>query len=130
MRAACESFSSVVSPDNLERLAQALAPFAPYLRGAPPGLPFEWSASTLRYGLNFTLTTTLGDIDLLGEVSGGGRYPDLLPFTVSGAAFGIPLTVLSLEKLIAVKRAAGRPKDFDAIAELEVLLEERDRLGA
>ncbi|MCU0635957.1 MAG: hypothetical protein MUE41_13865 [Gemmatimonadaceae bacterium] len=120
----------MVSPDNLERLAQALAPFAPYLRGAPPGLPFEWSASTLRYGLNFTLTTTLGDIDLLGEVSGGGRYPDLLPFTVSGAAFGIPLTVLSLEKLIAVKRAAGRPKDFDAIAELEVLLEERDRLGA
>jgi hypothetical protein len=32
-----------------------------------------------------------------------------------------------LPKLIAVKRAAGRPKDFEAIAELEALLEERDQ---
>jgi len=30
----------------------------------------------------------------------------------------------TLPKLIEVKRAAGRPKDFEAIAELEVLLEE------
>jgi len=27
--------------------------------------------------------------------------------------------------LIKVKRAAGRPKDFEAIAELEAILEER-----
>jgi hypothetical protein len=36
---------------------------------------------------------------------------------------------LSLQKLIDVKRAAGRPKDLEAIAELEALLEERDALG-
>jgi hypothetical protein len=35
---------------------------------------------------------------------------------------------LKLEKLIEVKRAAGRPKDFEAIAELEALREERDAL--
>ena len=29
-------------------------------------------------------------------------------------------------KLIAVKRAAGRPKDFEAIAELEAILEETE----
>jgi hypothetical protein len=34
---------------------------------------------------------------------------------------------VSLPKLIAPKRAAGRPRDFDAIAELEVLLEEQQR---
>jgi hypothetical protein len=33
---------------------------------------------------------------------------------------------LSLEQLIAVKRAAGRVKDLEAIAELEVIREERD----
>jgi hypothetical protein len=37
---------------------------------------------------------------------------------------------LGLEKLIEVKRAAGRPKDFEAIAELEALREERDRLDS
>jgi len=34
---------------------------------------------------------------------------------------------LALERLIHVKRAAGRPKDFEAIAELEAILEERQR---
>ena len=40
--------------DNLERLVAALAPLQPYLRGAPPGLPFSWSVETLAKGLNFT----------------------------------------------------------------------------
>ena len=35
------------SPQNLTRLVQALAEQAPYLRGAPPGLPFQWSVLTL-----------------------------------------------------------------------------------
>jgi len=38
------------------------------LRGAPPGLRFRWDEATVRAGLNFTLTTTLGNLDLLGEV--------------------------------------------------------------
>ena len=45
--------------DNLRRVLTALRPFKPYLRGAPRGLPFEWSEATLRAGLNFTLTTTV-----------------------------------------------------------------------
>jgi hypothetical protein len=62
------------TPENLARLAVALAPLRPYLRGAPPGLPFRWDADTLRRGLNLTLTTSLGDLDLLGDiVDGGGR---------------------------------------------------------
>jgi predicted nucleotidyltransferase len=113
------------SDDNLDRLVNALAPYAPYLRGAPPGLPFEWSARTLRAGLNFTLQTTLGPIDLLGEITGGGRYENVLAQSIEGMVFGVPLRVLSLPSLIAVKRAAGRPKDLEAIAELELLSEEQ-----
>src|SRR5438874_9723894 len=67
------------SSENLERVVSALAPYQPYLRGAPPGLPFEWSALTLKNGLNFTLTTSLGAIDILGEVAGGGNYSALVP---------------------------------------------------
>jgi len=110
--------------ENLERLVHALAPFRPYLRGAPPGLPFEWSTQTLRRGLNLTLTTTSGDIDLLGEITGGGTYEDLIHASVSVRAFGQDIRILDLPTLILVKRAAGRPKDLEAIAELEALREE------
>jgi hypothetical protein len=112
--------------DNLRRVADALAPYTPYLRGAPRGLPFEWSVRTLRAGLNFTLQTSLGPIDLLGEIAGGGDYGALLPHSIEGVVFGVPLRVLSLERLIVVKRAAGRPKDLEAIAELELLADERE----
>lgn len=110
--------------DNLEKLVAALASGQPYLRGAPPGLPFRFDVATLAAGLNFTLTTTLGPIDLLGEIAGGGRYEDLVAHSISAEAFGVQCGMLDLETLIAIKRAAGRPKDFEAIAELEIL---RDR---
>jgi predicted nucleotidyltransferase len=112
---------------NLERLTVALQGLEPYLRGAPKGLPFRWDVETLTRGLNFTLTTAAGDIDLIGEITGGGRYEDLLPHTIEVEVFGVTCRCVTLPTLIALKRAAGRPRDFDAIAELEALLEERDR---
>jgi hypothetical protein len=116
--------------ENLDRLVKALAPLKPYLRGAPPGLPFEWSVATLKAGLNFTLTTTAGAIDLLGEITAGGRYEDLVPHSIQVSVFGRETLLLDLPWLIHVKRAAGRPKDLEVIAELEALLEEKDRTQA
>ena len=115
------------TPDNIERLATALGPYDPYLRGAPPGLPFHFDAATIRRGLNFTLTTTLGDIDLFGDIPGGGDYDALVGDCIEIEVFGIRCRCLGLERLIAVKRAAGRPKDLEAIAELEAILSERDQ---
>ncbi len=112
------------TPENVERLARALDGTSPYLRGAPPGLPFRWDAATIRRGLNFTLTTTLGELDLLGEIAGGGSYDALLPEAIELRIFDRACRCLSLRQLIEAKRAAGRPKDLEAIAELESLLEE------
>lgn len=114
--------------ENFERLIRALTPIKPYLRGAPPDLPFRFDAKTLKMGLNFTLRTTLGDLDLLGDVSGGGSYEDLLPFTDTGVGYGRRFKIVQLEKLIALKRAAGRPKDFEMIAQLEALRQEKQKL--
>ncbi len=114
------------SAENFQRLQAALAPHHPYLRGAPAGLPFRWDADTIRRGLNFTLTTDLGDLDLLGEIA-GGTYETLRPDCVSITVFGVTCQCLDLERLILVKRAAGRPKDLEAIAELEEILAQRER---
>jgi len=111
--------------ENLARLAACLSCHQPYLRGAPPGLPFRLDVDTLRQGLNFTLTTNLGEVDLLDEIAGGGSYEDLLPDSVELRVFGVTCLCLGLEKLMHVKRAAGRRKDLEAVAEMEALLEER-----
>ena len=105
----------------MSRLVAALAPYDPYLRGAPAGLPFSFDVPTLGQGLNFTLTTSVGDLDLLGEVTGGGRYADLLAHSQSIPLLGTTCQCVTLDGLIRLKRAAGRPKDLEAIAELEAL---------
>lgn len=116
--------------ENIRKLATVLKPYSPYLRGAPPGLPFTFDERTIRNGLNFPLTTeALGDVDFLGEVAGGGTYEQLLPFTEELGAFGLRFLCVTLERLIQLKRAAGRPKDFEAIAELQAILEERKSTG-
>ena len=110
------------SADNLQRLARALAPYEPYLRGVEPGLPFVLDEDTLRRGLNFTLVSKLGDLDLLGEIVGGGDFDDLTDHSIEIELFGVRCLCIGLRKLIEVKRAAGRPKDLEALAELEELL--------
>ena len=111
--------------ENLERLVRALEEGKPYLRGAPPGLPFHWNVDTLHRGLNFTLETRLGDIALWGMIA-GGDFKTLLPHTLEIEVFGHSIRLLKLAKLIEVKRAAGRPKDLEAIAELEAIRDESD----
>jgi predicted nucleotidyltransferase len=69
----------------------------------------------------------LGALDLLGEITGGGGYEDLLSHTIILNLFGVSCRCLGLKRLIEVKRAAGRPRDLEAIAELEALLKERQR---
>jgi hypothetical protein len=113
--------------ENISNLAAALDEHHPYLRGAPPGLPFRFDEKTIRAGLNFTLTTTAGDLDLLAEIAGGGTYENLLPFSEELTAFNVQCRFVTLERLIQLKRAAGRPKDLEIIAELQALLEEKHK---
>jgi predicted nucleotidyltransferase len=97
------------------------------LREAPLRLPFTWDAKTIRSGLDFTLTTELGDIDLLSEVAGGETYTDLLPHSFDVEAFGVRFKCIDLPTLIRIKEATGRKKDREAIAELRVLLKESEK---
>ena len=114
-------------PENVRAIASALAPYSPYLRGAPPGLPFQLDEETILRGLNFTLRTDVGDVDLLGEIIGGGDYDALLPHTIVLKVFGMEVRCLDLDWLIRVKRAAGRPQDLEVLAEPEILEEEQPK---
>lgn len=114
-------------PENMERLAKLLAQHGAYLRGAPLGLPFVMDAETLRKGLNFTLTTDLGPIDLLGEMLGAGSYDDIVGTAEQVSLFDNSYLIVDIETLIRAKRAAGRPKDLEVLAELQALVDTRSK---
>ncbi len=99
---------------NLDRLVAALSPFEPRLRvaEAPEGL-----------GLNFTLQTGLGNLDLLGRIDGVANFDEVLARADLLATDDLKFNVLSIDGLIAAKRAVGRPKDMLVLPELEMMRE-------
>lgn len=107
--------------ENIDRLVRALQPLAPRLRDFPPELPFFWDSQTVRTGLNFTLTTGAGEVDLLGEVSGVGSYAEAAADAVRVELYGKPVAILSLDALEKAKRAAGRAKDLLDLAEIAAI---------
>ena len=76
------------TPDNIARVAESVSRHHPYLRGAPPGLPFHWDAETIRHGLNFTLMTDLGAIDFREKspAAGATTRSCLIPTRSSSSA--------------------------------------------
>ena len=92
--------------------------------GAPTTtLPFSLDAKTLAAGDHFTFVTDLGDLDCLGIPAGTLGYDDLMKSAVDVDLDGLVVAVASIDDLIRMKRAAGRPRD---LAELEILGALRD----
>jgi len=103
---------------NLAALVEAFTSIHPFLRGAPPDFPFRFDVPTLTTGINFALTTDCGDINLLGEVSSVGTYDQVLAQSVERTVYGHTVRILSMDGLIAAKKAAGRTKDQAHLLEL------------
>lgn len=118
------------TPQNIKRLAAALELHHPALRGAPSDLPFKFDARNIAQGLNFTLTSDLGNLDFLGEVTGLGAYKDVRAAADIQIIHGMHIAVLSLVGLIKSKKAAGRPKDLYVLPELEGLEQLKRKTGA
>jgi hypothetical protein len=114
------------SPENLERLAAALRQLHAELRGADRDAPFQLDAKTLAAGDHFTFVTDAGNLDILGTPAGVEGF-DALEREAKVFRFdGLTVPVASIEDLISMKRAAGRPKD---LIEVEVLGALRDEIA-
>lgn len=114
------------SPDNLERLATALQQLHARLRGVEDEVPFILDAKTLKAGDHFTFITDAGDLDIMGTPGGSTGYEDLAAEAVETELDGLRVLIASLDDLMAMKRAAGRPKD---LAALEILGALRDEIS-
>lgn len=109
---------------NLERLAAALRELGATLRGAPPDVPFLLDAATLKAGDQFTFSTRAGALDCLGTPAGTDGFGDLDAGGTDEDLDGLVVRVASVDDLIRMKRAAGRPQDLVAIEWLTALRDE------
>jgi hypothetical protein len=105
---------------NLERLGSLLVALDARLRGVEDDLPFTPHARTLRHAQMLTLTTRDGDLDLLVNPPGSPGYPALRRHADIVDLDGASVRIASLEDLIEMKRAVGRPQDEIDIESLEV----------
>jgi hypothetical protein len=113
--------------ENLDRLVGALRDLHATLRGGPRGVPFELDAKTLAAGDRFTFDTDAGALDCLGTPSGiPGGFEELERASEEVEIDAYRVKVASLDDLIRMKRAAGRPKDLRVVEELGALRDEID----
>jgi hypothetical protein len=111
------------APDegNLDRLGGLLVDLGARLRGVTDDVPFVPDGRTLRRTRVLTLETELGLIDLLAQPDGAPVYKTLRARAGYETIAGVEVLVASLDDLIAMKKAAGRPKDLVAVEELEAI---------
>jgi hypothetical protein len=106
-----------------------LAELEARLRGVPDDVPFVPDARTLRSVGVLTLVTRLGAIDVLARPAGAPAYERLRRSADRFELDGFTVLVASIDDLVAMKQAAGRPKDLADVAELQAIVRVRRRGG-
>jgi len=109
---------------NLERLAQALRDLKATMRRAPIEVLARLSAETLKAGDRFKFATAAGPLDCIGTPGGTDGFADLDASAKDENLDGLVVRVASVDDLIRMKRAAGRPQDLIAVEWLAALRDE------
>jgi predicted nucleotidyltransferase len=105
--------------ENLGRILAALKDTRPKFRMRPDRPPVPEDPARLAGFRNLNLDTDIGVLDILGEVTGIGGYEEALRQSEERSMGGQTFRILTLDALIAAKRAAGRRKDRCGVEELE-----------
>jgi hypothetical protein len=113
--------------ENVQRIASAVKDLHPVHRLTTNKLPLEETRSSFGELKNLYLQTDLGKLDCLSEVAGVGNFEAVLEQSVAAIFSYGEFRFLSLDALIASKRAVGRERDLDAVRRLLAIKEKDGR---
>ena len=113
----CCYFSSA----NLLKLAKALKDVHPVHRMTPKRKKLELTEANCGQYENLYLDTDIGQLDCLSSITGIGDYHSVKKAGELIIIEGMRLRVLALDALIKSKEAMGRPRDKEAILQLEAI---------
>jgi predicted nucleotidyltransferase len=111
------------APDavNLDALGQVLVGLDARLRGVEEDVPFVPDAQTLQGMELLTLETSAGWFDVHRSVEGARDYEQLRRRAERVSLGDFSVLLASVDDLLAMKRAAGRPQDLTDIEALEAI---------
>ena len=111
--------------DNAAKLVAVLTELEAriYVDPETPALPFSADAHSLQSMAIVNTITRCGRLDILWQPAGSNGYGELSLDAVVMTVLGQSVAVVSLDQLIRLKRAAGRPKDVETVADLTFIQE-------
>ena len=109
------------SPANLLALQKALGGLHPVHRMTPHHKKLYLTEKTCRQFKNLHLDTDIGQLDCLGFIEGLGDYGKVRRASELVEVHNIQMRVLNFESLIKAKKAMNRPRDKEAILQLEAI---------
>jgi hypothetical protein len=115
------------STDNLMRLNDALADIHPIHRMTPQKLPLELSPESCKSLKHLYLDTDMGQLDCLSSITGVGNYDQVAQSSCQISLAGGPCRVLDLDALIESKKAMNRPRDLEAVLQLETIRDHKQK---
>jgi hypothetical protein len=115
-----------MSNENISRLHDAIKDLHPFHRMTPQRIPFTSDQINLQTFQNIYLSTDWGQLDCLGDVKGIGGFLECLKMSEPIEMAGFTMRTLTLDGILIAKRAMGRPRDLQAVFELEAARERKN----
>lgn len=109
------------SPANLLLLQKALSGLHPVHRMTPNRKPLQLTEPTCQKLKNLYLDTDIGQLDSLSLIDGVGDYQDVKNASIVVEIGQMPLRVMNIDALIKAKKAMNRPRDKEAVVQLQTL---------
>jgi hypothetical protein len=116
------------SADNLLALQETLKDLHPVHRMTPKRLKLKLTAESCTRLKNLYLDTDIGQLDCLGFVQELGNYEDVeAQSETRDIGGGLRIRVLTIDSLIKARQAMNRPRDREALLQLDAIRKMRKK---